>query len=272
MGRLNLYSFDGAIATDSGTADTANSRAAAITANATAHVKGAWVQLIAATARPTTKIIAQLQGGTTNVTYLVDVGIGPDPNQIVWIPNLLHDGNSDNQCVHDYDLPLQIPSGLAVWVRCSASTGGAAMRAQVHISYGGLLGQPASSFIEALGITENPIDSAHIAAQDMDIGQGAWSTIGTPTRTWRGFLVAFSSRSLAPSGSAEPSIDIGIGSTPDVIFENYHMGASGPFFFCNPSPFISMRIPAGQPLKARMEWSTASTSNVYGAAIYGVPA
>lgn len=99
-----------------------------ITADATtAHVKGAFTQLISSVARPAYGVMIALGNvgttASTNTRMLVDIALGPSSSEIVIIPNLIAGqaaaSASSSGSPHNYFFPIHIPAGVRVSARCS---------------------------------------------------------------------------------------------------------------------------------------------------------
>lgn len=95
---------------------------------AVAHTKGSWVQLIAATAVEYKWVCLTIAGNVlgAQTTWLLDLGIGANPNEKVLLPNIvLHGGTStDRPLPPVLCLPLRVPAGarLSVRAQCNVTT------------------------------------------------------------------------------------------------------------------------------------------------------
>ena len=97
-----------------------------VTANASAHTKGAWVQLVASTAANADVLILNVAcaANATNTAALIDVGIGASGAETVIIPNLAVGGSDGNGSWY-ITLPVKIPAGSRLAARSqTVRTGG----------------------------------------------------------------------------------------------------------------------------------------------------
>lgn len=133
------------------------SDAATVTANASAHTKGAWVEVIASTSTAIDRLdlsVAGVGNSSTNTSTLLDVAIGSAGSEVVVIPNVAVGGAvsgvaGDNALA--FSVPVYIPVGSRIAVRIqSLVTGG--KTAVVKIG-GGVGARPSgtSTSVTALG-------------------------------------------------------------------------------------------------------------------------
>ena len=108
---------------------TATSLGTVVDSGGTAHTKGAWSELIAATTHPYHWVCLSLthEGAlSAGTSYLVDLGIGGAGSEVVVVPNLAFYGGSTSDCMTGpvVCFPLHIPAGTRVAARssCGATT------------------------------------------------------------------------------------------------------------------------------------------------------
>jgi hypothetical protein len=99
-----------------------------VTASATPHTKGAWVELHAATSSLAT--LVRVKGSTgaasTNTATLVDIGIGAASSEVVIIPDITFGGNQTEGVTGQFDsgaveIPITIPKGSRISARCQGA-------------------------------------------------------------------------------------------------------------------------------------------------------
>lgn len=100
-------------------ANLAASQGTSVVSSGSVDTKGAWVQLIAASAFTTKWIIVAMQatGGARN--FAVDIGVGGAGAEQVVLPNLYHANAALGLW---YSLPFSIPGGSRVAARAACST------------------------------------------------------------------------------------------------------------------------------------------------------
>ena len=114
-----------------------------VTANSSAHTKGAWIQIVASTSAATNLVevmIDSIQTAGVNTSTLVDIGVGASGSEVVVIENVavggaqsyLGGGSDNGLC---FAVPVHIPSGSRVAARIqSVVTGGKTGAATVRLS------------------------------------------------------------------------------------------------------------------------------------------
>jgi hypothetical protein len=257
--------------------DTANSRGAAVTANAAAHTKGNYAQLIAATAFAVRGIIVELNLPSAGTDYLVDIAIGAAASEVVIAENL-YSGTGTGTASRGsfYYLPIAIPAGTRIAARLQATTGAAALRVSVLLlSQGFLPSQPLSI------VTTYGVDTSDSGGVQVDPGatintKGAYSEIVASTsRAIRVLNVAFGNQVNTARTNCNWITDLAVGAAgseqiliPDICSHADANAdavcpmASGPYF-CN--------IPAGTRLAARSACLiNDATDRLFDLIIYGV--
>lgn len=145
----------------------------------TAHVKGPYTELIAATARPSYGIMIALGNvgtvASTNTRMLVDIAVGAASSEIVIIPNLIAGqacaSNSANGSPNNYYFPIHIPAGVRISARCQTLALSDTVHVQVRLIEGQIPGKWYGSRVTAYGAnTGNSTGTSH------SHGNGAYNT------------------------------------------------------------------------------------------------
>lgn len=124
-------------------AATGDSGGVSVEPGAVAHTKGAYSELIAATAFAYKWAVLAI-GGQNNAirstsNWLVDLAVGAAASEQIIVPDLLHrcDGNGDDGVYPPYwSFPISIPAGSRVAVRAQAETTDATDRIFDAVLYG----------------------------------------------------------------------------------------------------------------------------------------
>lgn len=102
-------------------ADTATSRGIALAPDASANVKGAWVELTASVTQPLSALVIGMQGnGDTTIgadKHFIDIGIGAAGSEVVVIPDIQYVGSTAEnyaQVGHVNLFPVDIPLGTRI--------------------------------------------------------------------------------------------------------------------------------------------------------------
>ncbi len=104
-----------------------------VTANASAHVKGAYGELVASTAFAADGFFVQVVRAAGSRKYCVDFAIGAAASEVVIVPDLIAqfgDDVSGGDLL--IDVPLAIASGTRLSSRCQCTTGGSAIRVAIY--------------------------------------------------------------------------------------------------------------------------------------------
>lgn len=240
-----------------------------VQANASAHTKGAWTQMIASTAANADVLIFQVACAvaSTDTATLVDIGIGASGSEVVIIPNLAV-GGADQNGLWFVILPIKIPSGSRLAVRSqTVRTGGINIPARVVLQQ----------------------------SRSYDFAPTALDVIGTSTATSEGVASVtdnvyveltssstniYSSVILVPSltaistGNANTLVDLAIGaSVSEIVVNSFRLSvtSSEGCYFRNPAGlpgFATGPFPVGTRFAARI---SAQAPNV-DFCLVGIPA
>ena len=96
-----------------------------IAAPASAHTKGNWVQLVASTAKRVVAMTLSAHAvGTTQLRFLVDIGVGGAGSEVVVLPNIyVKIGASYTRDGQNFGpLLVDIPAGSRIAARCQCAT------------------------------------------------------------------------------------------------------------------------------------------------------
>lgn len=129
-------------------ADTSWSRGALVTANSSANVKGGWVDLGSATSFDYQSMwVAMANAGAGAADFVVDIGLSDGTNRWIIMPNLRLPGMAGAWTGGTIvQLPLYIPKGAQISVRCAASTGSRTCHVQVTGCTIGMGGAPGFAY------------------------------------------------------------------------------------------------------------------------------
>lgn len=136
-----------------------------VTADSSAHTKGAWVEVIASTPQAVDRLDVSVYGigvSSVDTSTLLDIGVGAASSEVAKVSNIAVGGASQSFANDDgvaFSVPLYVPSGSRIAVRIqSLVTGGKTCSVKM-----------------ALGAGSNPAATSATA-----------TTIGTSTSTSRG--------------------------------------------------------------------------------------
>lgn len=231
-----------------------------VTASATPHTAGPWVEMIPATNRDygETNLILQdtLAQSATNTSTLVDIGVGGSGSESVLVSSIGIGHAGAGRLVR---LPLRITAGARLSVRIrSAVVSKAAELALILTSAGGWnppeTGARATTY-GALTAASAGTDMALPAAVNT---KGAWTEIAATTSApirWLVPLVVGNSTDTAWVANHRGLIDIGVGGSgaEQVIVPNIGFGAFNNEAILHFPVTVPVRVPAGTRLTARYQ-------------------
>lgn len=260
-----------------------------VTSSATAHTKGSWVQLDAATGFDASLLILDIAVQFQDTLYLIDIGIGASGSEQVLIPNLLV--SQSTMVIPRLVLPIAIPAGSRISARSQDNFGSSVSFISGMLLAGGFVNPASFNTITAYGpniATSNGVTADAGATANT---KGSWAQItASTTRDMRGLIL---SGIRAVPGTAMAAdyanlVDIGVGASgseqvliPNIVFQASITtgGASGSplvlsglgTLFPRFIPPIPCDIPAGSRLAVRQQSTTTNATDRTSAyAIYGL--
>lgn len=262
-----------------------------VTSSATAHTKGPWTQLSAATGFNAAALLLHLGTGFNDTRYLVDIGIGTAGSETVIVPNLMV-GIPSGIC-HSIFLPLSIPAGVRLAARSQDNFGSSTVMITGSLFAGGFANMPAFS-----GLTDYGTNTATSGGTTSDAGatantKGAFVQLTASTLyAHKGLLVAAMRPTPGTAMAADYAqlTDVAIGaagSEQGLMFNLRQVasiatggtsGASGSMTplgrgLLNPAyhPIFPCDIPAGSRIALRHQSSSINATDRTSAfAVYGL--
>lgn len=243
-----------------------------LTVPGSTNTKGAWLQLVSATAFDAHGIIVQLRASSqSSRTYLADIGVGGSGSETVKIPNLFvtHGGSSHTAYYH---FPIFIPAGTRLSGRYQVNSLTSPSCRTSVILYQASGPCPTLSRVRAYGATTADSGGIAVTSGASNV-EGSWTQITASTDIdVKAFIVATSHSGGDYSLSASlHNGDIGIGasSSEKAILTNLSQSAVNNFFFPITFGTFPYAIPAGTRLSARSVSDIASP-DVRDFIIYGI--
>lgn len=246
-----------------------------ITAAGTAHTKGSYVELSASTAFDAGGILVQLGNTSGTFDFLVDIAIGAAASEQVIVSNLLHCQNSAAVEVCPVFIPIFIPVGSRIAVRCQATTASGIVVCSIQLLAYGVLSFGSLQHVESWG--PNTADSGGVSVDPGAVAntKGAYSQVTAATaRETKWLIVAIGNNADAARTAATWLVDIAIGAaaSEQIVIPDLRLGANStgddmrPKFFAFP-----FSIPIGARVAARASCSiTTAGDRLFDIAIYGV--
>jgi hypothetical protein len=239
-----------------------------------ANVKGAWVQMTAATAFQYEAIglsIMQDGGDGGAEIFLVDIGIGAAGSEKVIVPNILLDVIRIGQGTLSLHmvLPVQVPKGARVAVRCQTSQGSGTRTARVLLTgKGGGHNNPkgvcnAMQCYGALSASDTNgtlVDSGASANTF-----GAWTQLTASTAANHNFaqpILGNNKQSSTTSTGVNCEAQLAVGASgSEKIIGHWIFGSMYYTGFMSSLSSIAAQIPAGSRLSMRSKNSAATAAD-----------
>lgn len=277
--QLRRHAVNGPVPT--GEAATATSKAWTTTAvgSGTANTKGTWVEVVSATTVDIYGLlvsVTQTNTAAANSSALLDIGVGAAASEVVVVPNLAVGWRSSNTTGFAtcpvYRLPLFIPSGSRIAVRCQGAETSKSVGA-VIIPLNRTSGprRPSTSIVDLNANTATSFGTS-LGTPGATNTETAWTQLVAATaEPFSALTVGIQGGADTTQGTADCLVDIGMGASGSevVIVPNVYVQTNTSEIVTYPDtgPW-SVYIPPGSRLAARVQQSaTASTLDVI---VYGI--
>lgn len=257
------------------TSNNVTSGVRAVAAAASANTKGAWVELIASTAEDYDAILVHYAAATSNVSYLVDVGIGGAGSEVVIAANIHTSiGNNSSEW---FVIPRAIPAGTRISMRCASST----LSSQVR---GGIVGVKGGWFTPQGGgdVITYGANAADSGGTPVDAGAtantyGAWAQLTASTGADVKALCVKTggiNNTTPTTGQGLLQIGVGAAASEQPLFEiPFNMGTTIDNYGPMPPFWFPVSVPAGSRLAARVMMTvTDATDRLMDVVAYGLEA
>lgn len=250
-------------------ADLTNTRGTTVAPSATAHTKGSWVELVAASAADAQAIlvvISSYASSSQTAGYLIDIGIGGSGSEAVAIANLTNAGPAARLATPFY-IPLPIPAGTRVSARCQfGGTSGGAITVLAYllppqtvdlqrvtnvVTYGAVAGSTAGTSVDP-GTTANT--------------KGSWTQIAAATSRNIDWLVPLADNLGQTSRiTCEWLVDLGVGGSGSevAVVSNLEFQVHSTLELNVPRAYPAIPVPriaSGSRLAARAQCSINTTT------------
>lgn len=248
-----------------------------MTSDSTAHVKGAWVQLVASTSDTIDRLLISV-GATSangvNSAALMDIGVGASGAETVIIPDVMIGASTGTS----WDIPVSIPVGSRIAARYqSARTSIACGVAIVALKRNDGTTQRPAPYTVAIGVNSaTSLGTACVPAASNAKGSWAQLTSSCPVPL-QGVQIAVGNGGYTVTQPGTILVDIGVGAagSETVAIANVQYTSSNQEWVARSLGgwlYFPVRIPAGVRIAARMSNSAGTNDNYHvDVSLVGIP-
>jgi hypothetical protein len=242
-----------------------------VTANAVAHVKGAWVEIISSTTSPVSALFLTFYT-TNSCDIFVDIAIGVAGSEITILNNLVA-GAATGYPIRSLLLSLGIPAGVRIAMRCQSNAGGKTFNTMTYV-----IGQGFIPSMPYQRITTYGANTATTRGVAYDCGAAAntkagWVEVISPTTNpIRQLLIGIGNQNVNRAGYPRFAMDIGVGGAGSEIIEVANVIFAGDPYAIYPLHFLfNVAIPSGSRIAINAQCSsTTAGQRAFDVILYGV--
>jgi hypothetical protein len=237
-----------------------------LTASGTAHIKGAWTQLIAATDFDVSGIWMMHRDGISvsavDTSMLIDIGLGAAASERVLVENIAVGFSGSTRSIF---LPVYIPSGERIAARCQSAVVSETVDAQCLIIGGGWMPGEHGGRATTYGASTAVSSGTLMATPGAVNTKGAWTELSASTANPIRWLIPC----IAPTNNAVLTatgvlVDIGYGSAGNeqVLIADLGARISTSEVCHTPHVTVPTNLPAGIRLVARHAGSSVAATAI----------
>jgi hypothetical protein len=246
-----------------------------VTADSSAHTKGAWSEIVASTSANASLLYVRVGGvgaGAANTAALLDIGTGASGSETAIAENIAigSAGNSGAPASFMmFALPYKLPSGTRISARIqSVVTGGETATVTMFVlDAGNYDATPAS--VDVIGAS-----TANSQGTSFSGASGTWvQGIASTTRAYRAVGLVLSAHSSSLTNVTDATFEVGVGASgSEVSLGQLRHTYTTSETSSSVIPFISVfgrNIPSGSRLAVKH--SIAANPDRYGFCLIGIP-
>lgn len=247
------------------------------TTGGSAHTKGAWSQVVAATSAPAHGIILVPFGANyanvTDTSTLVDVGIGGAGSEVVIVPNVATGYASGSQ-TSPIVLPVYVPQGSRIAVRAQSTRTSQAVSLGVALIRTQVTRLPSPTALVNIGANTAMSRGVDLTAPGSTNTKAAWTEVtSSAPMALQALAVCLQGAAGTTFTASEFLLDIAVGASgaETVVIPNFYgQCSSSEAVITGSVPSLwPVNIPAGARIAARYQRSANSTLDI---TLIGVPA
>jgi hypothetical protein len=238
-----------------------------VTANATAHTKGAWVQLVASTSANASAIYIEttVVNNGFDTSCLLDIGTGASGSETALISNIAIGGSRAVLGSYGFVVPIQVPSGTRISARIQHITGSATGSVLVETrNYGDYAQSPTS--VDTIGVNTATSEGTNFSANNTYV-----QLTSSTSRAYRAVVMLpnVSGNALATIKTPFTLARGASGSETEIATRYYEYGNSENVNM-NDDPLVPAVIASGTRLAVKFTGASANFDQ-YGVCLIGIP-
>jgi hypothetical protein len=244
-----------------------------VTANSSAHTKGAWAEVIASTSANASYlvlVVRDIGASATDTATLIDLATGASGSESAFASNIAVGGASGTASLGiNIPTPFQIPSGTRISARIqSVVTGGKTASVFAYLFDAGDYAAAPTS-LDAIGTF-----TATSKGIEFSGSSGTWvEATASTAQAYRGVIFVPSIHSGSIFGNAEYTCTIGVGAAgSEVEIGSSNVGTTSSELVSSSYPYTALfgrSIPAGSRLAVKH--TLVSNPDRYGFTLIGIP-
>jgi hypothetical protein len=245
------------------------SSAVTVTANASAHVKGAWTELIASTSANASAIYveASFVSNGFDTSCLLDIGTGASGSETALISNIAVGGSRSTASVGAYYfvIPIQVASGTRISARIQHITGSATGTTLVEArDYGDYAQSPTS--VDTIGT-----DTATSTGTDFVTANTYVQLTSSTSRAYRAIVMLpnVSGNAIASVLSTFTLATGASGAETEIGVRRFDYG-NAENTLMREDPLVVSNVPSGTRLAVKIQGPTSNIA-MYGVCLIGIP-
>jgi hypothetical protein len=221
---VNAKVWDGSAWVDAGVPwwglpakEEADANFATVTADTTAHVKGAWTQIISSTAAASDVLgllVNNIGVNNQDSATLLDIGVGASGSEVAVIENLAVGGASSTVNSLQYSIPLSIPQGTRIAARAQSVVTGGKTAAVVVSPFSTNNLSKAPSTVTVIGT--NTATSEGVPS----LSNNTWTEITASSPAKFQAVILVPSLTATTSSTGNTTVELGIGSSGNEVSIN----------------------------------------------------
>lgn len=240
-------------------------------ANASAHTKGNWVELISVPQSPISGLVLSYYTAAST-DFLVDIAIGAAGSETIILNNLVA-GAATGYPIRSLFLPIEIPVGARIATRCQSNPGNIDINIFIYLMGQGFLPSHSYQRITTYGANISTTRGVAYDCGAVANTKAGWvEVISSTTNPIRQLLIGIGNQNVSRSGYPRFAMDIGIGAAGSEVIEVANVFFAGDPYCIYPIYFIfNVMIPSGSRIAINAQCSgTTAGQRAFDVILYGV--